>query len=107
MSSTGGNCSQTGNGERDPDDLAHAWPLAEREDGERDREHRLKRRDHGREPRREANVHCHEQQAELSDTDEQADADNCWPAHVWARHEEDGREGNQSEAEGGKQKGRE
>jgi len=43
---TGGDCSETGEGERHSSDLAQAWALAERDDGQRNREHRLKRRDH-------------------------------------------------------------
>ena len=107
MSSTGGDRAETGDRDGDAKDLAQAWALAERDDGERDGEHWLKWRDHRREPRRQTNVHRHEQQAELPDTDEQADADNRLPAHIRARHEEDRREADQSEAEGGKEKRRE
>ena len=107
MGATGGDCAETGDGERNSSDLAQAWALAECDDGERDREHRLKRCDHRREPRGQPSVHRHEQQAELPDTDEQADGDNRRPAHVWPWHEEDRWEGDQSEAQGGKEKRRE
>jgi hypothetical protein len=98
---------ETGDGEEDSSDLARAWALAERNDGERDREHRLKRRDHRREPRRQPGVHRHEEQAELADTDEQGDGDNDRPAHIRPRHEEDRRDGDQSEAQSRKEKRRE
>ena len=77
------------------------------DDGERDREHRLKRCDHRRKPGRQPGVHRHEENPELPDTDEQTDGDNRPPAHVRPRHEEDRRKSGQSEAQGGKEKRRE
>src|SRR5437763_9357845 len=46
------------------------------DDGERDREHRLKRCDHRRKPGRQPVVHRHEENPELPDTDERTDGDN-------------------------------
>ena len=89
------------------DDLAQTRALAERDDGERDREYRLKRCDHRRKPGRQPGVHRHEENPELPDTDEQTDGDNRPPAHVRPRHEEDRRKSGQSEAQGGKEKRRE
>jgi hypothetical protein len=48
VGATGGDRSETGDGERNSSDLAQAWALAEYDDGELDREHRLKTRDHRR-----------------------------------------------------------
>ncbi len=83
VGAAGGDSSDTGDGERHSNDLAPARALAERDGGERNGEYRLQRRDHRREPRGQSRVHRHEQQAELSDADEQADGDNGEPAHIW------------------------
>jgi hypothetical protein len=50
VGAAGGDCSDAGDGERDASDLAETWALPECDGGERDREYRLKRRDHRREP---------------------------------------------------------
>ena len=107
MGAAGGDCSETGDGERHSSDLAQAWALAERDGSERNGEYRLKRRDDRREARRQPRVHRHKQQAELSDADEQAYGDNHEPAHIWPSHEEDRWEGDQSEAQRRKEKRRE
>src|SRR5436309_4472572 len=101
---TYGDRAETGNGKGNSDDLAQTRALAERDDGERDREHRLKRCDHRRKPGRQPGVHRHEENPELPDTDEQTDGDNRPPAHVRPRHEEDRGKSGQSEAHGGKEK---
>ena len=41
MGATRGDCSETGDGERNSSDLAQAWALAKCDDGERDGEHWL------------------------------------------------------------------
>ena len=78
---TYGDRAETGNGKGNSDDLAQTRALAERDDGERDREYRLKRCDHRRKPGRQPGVHRHEENPELPDTDEQTDGDNRPPEH--------------------------
>jgi hypothetical protein len=70
VGATGSDRAQTGDGERDANDLTNTRALAECDDGERDSEDRLKRRDHGRQSRRQTDVHRHEENPELPDTDE-------------------------------------
>ena len=80
-------------------ELARARTLAERNDGKWDREQGLKRRDHGGEARRQADVHRHEEQAELPDADEQPDGNDHRPAHIGSRDEEHRRQRDQPEAQ--------
>jgi hypothetical protein len=103
----GGDRAETGNGKGNSDDLAQTRALAERDDGKRDREHWLKGRDHGRESRRQTDIHRHKKNPELPDADEQTDGDNRPPAHVRPRNEEDRRESGQPESQSGEEKRRE
>jgi len=94
-----GDNAETREGNANSDDLAQARALAERNDSKRNREQGLKRRYYGGEPRRQTNAHRHKEQAELPYADEQPNGNDHRPAHIWSRHEENGRQGDQPKAQ--------
>src|SRR5690606_15787013 len=81
--------------------------FAEQGEGEQGGEHRLDLEHQGGQPARHARVHADEEQPELGDPEGQAHADDPFPGHRGASHQEHRGERRHEEAQGGEQQGRE